>query len=127
MGGDFKDGIYRKKYRKKGEFPNLAVFSFDQIDGVFMDYMSWHVALNAYQNGRTVTPYERRMILKPSWTRRRWLQAALKGTHSVQLVAPELPLRRAAHVYLRNSEIRHQLERMGFSGVEVMRVKVDRV
>lgn len=126
-GGDFKDGIYRKKYRKKGEFPNLAVFSFNQIDGIFMDYMSWHVALNAYPNGRSVTPYERRMIFKPSWTHRRWLEAALKGTHAVQLVAPELPLHRAAHVYVRNLKTKRFLERMGFSEIEVMRLKVDRV
>ena len=67
------------------------------------------------------------MIFKPSWTRRRWLQAALKGTHSVQLVAPELPLHRAAHVYVRNLKTKRYLERMGFSEIEVMRLKVDRV
>jgi hypothetical protein len=126
-GGDFEQGVYKKKYRKRGEFPNLAVFSFDQIDGVFMDYMSWHIALNAYPNGRTVTPYERRMIFKPSWTCRRWWQAALKGTHSVQLVAPELPLHRAGHVYVRNSETKRHLERMGFTGVEVLRVRVEKI
>jgi len=126
-GGAFEDGVYRKRYRKKGEFPNLAVFSFDQVDGVFMDYMSWHIALNAYQNGRTVTSYERRMIFKPSWTRRHWLQAALKGTHSVQLVAPELPLHRAARVYVRNLKTKRYIEHMGFSGVEVMRLKVERI
>jgi hypothetical protein len=126
-GGDYEDGIYRKKYRKKGEFPNLAVFSFDQIDGVFMDYMSWHIALNAYQNGRTVTPYERRMIFKPTWTCRRWLQAALKGTQSVQLVAPELPLHRAARVCVRNLKTKRYIEQMGFSGVEVMRLNVERI
>ena len=53
-GGDSEDGIYRKTYRKKGEFPNLAVFSFENPDGIYMDYDSWHIALNTIPNGRPV-------------------------------------------------------------------------
>ena len=39
-GGDIIQGENRKNYRKKGEFPNLVLLSFDHLEGVFMDYMS---------------------------------------------------------------------------------------
>ncbi|MDD1690499.1 MAG: hypothetical protein LUQ66_07550 [Methanoregula sp.] len=126
IGGDFDEGVYRKKFRGAGEFPNLAIFSFDHIDGIFMDYMSWHIAINACLNGRKVTAYECRMIFKPSWTRRRWMLAALKGTHSVQLVAPELPLHLAQHAFVRNAKTKRHLEKMGFTDVDILRVPVDK-
>jgi hypothetical protein len=125
-GGDFVEGKYQKNYRKKGGFPNLAVFSFDQIDGVFMDYDYWHIALNAYPNGRTVTEAEKKMIFKPSWTTSRWIRAALKGTHQVQLVVPELPLDKAMGVFVRNDATRKMAEERGFKNVQVKRIDVDR-
>jgi hypothetical protein len=124
-GGEFVNGTYNKIYRKKGDFPNLALFSFEKIDGIFMDYQSWHIALNACINGKSVTPAEQRMIFKPSWTRSRWIRAALTGTHSVQIIAPELPLQRAKRGYVRNIKTRHLLEMMGFLDLEVRREKVD--
>ena len=50
--------------------------------------------------------------------------AVLKGTHSVNLVAPELPLHLAKHVFVRNYETRRYLEKMGFTDVDVLRVPV---
>ena len=38
-----KDG---NKYRKKGEFPNEVLFSFEEIDGVFSDFLKWYTVLN---------------------------------------------------------------------------------
>ena len=123
-GGEHIDGIYRKIYRHKGEFPNLALFSFAQIDGIFMDFQSWHIALNACMNGGSVTSTERRMIFKPSWTRSRWIHAARKGTHHVQLVAPGIPLHLAERGYVRNAGTRLMLEMRGFTRIEVKRVEV---
>ncbi len=125
VGGNFVDGNYQKNYRKSGGFPNLAVFSFDTLDGVFMDYDSWHIALNAYPNGRTVTEAEKKMIFKPSWTKYRWIRAALERTHQVQLVAPELPLREAREVFVRNNATRKMMEERGFHNVQVKRIEVD--
>jgi hypothetical protein len=89
-----------------------------------MDYMSWHIAINACTNGRCVTNGEKRMILKPSWTRSRWLRAA-ENSHQVDLLVPALPLDNAVRVWVRNRETRNQMEKMGFRNVEVVRIQVD--
>ncbi|MEI7649783.1 MAG: hypothetical protein WCJ47_08790 [Methanomicrobiales archaeon] len=124
-GGEFVNGTYNKIYWQKGDFPNLTLFSFEKIDGIFMDFMSWHIALNACMNGKSVTPAEQRMIFKPSWTRSHWIRAALTGTHSVQIIAPELPLQIVKRGYVRNIKTRQLLNRMGFSEIKVRRLKVD--
>ena len=123
-GGEMINGRYQKIYNHKGDFPNQVLFSFDTIEGIFMDFQSWHSALNACMNGRCVTPAEQRMIFKPSWTPGRWIRAALNGTHSVQLVAPELPLPLAKRGYVRNTRTKRIVERMGFPEITVKRVKV---
>jgi len=121
-GGDVVDGEYRKNYRKKGEFPNTVLFSFDHLEGIFIDYNYWHIALNTCPNGRSVTKSETKWILKPSWTRQRWLRAAL--TRPVDLVVPELPLEDAARVRVRNCATKGLVEAMGFRNVEVVRTLV---
>jgi hypothetical protein len=123
-GGEMINGRYQKIFNRRGNFPNFALFSFDTIDGIFMDFQSWHIALNACMNGGSVTSAEQRMIFKPSWTRSRWIRAALNGTHSVQLVAPELPLTLAKRGYVRNTKTKRIVERMGFPEITVKRVKV---
>ncbi len=125
-GGEHARGTYRKTYRHKGEFPNLACFSFSEIDGILMDFQSWHIALNACMNGGSVSEAERRMIFKPSRARSRWLSASRKGTHGVQLVTPAVLLHRAEHGYVRNSVTRVMLEKRDFPNIEVKRVKVER-
>jgi len=80
-----------KQYRRKGEFPNLALFSFRSVDGVFMDYVDWHIALNACMKGHHVSPFGKRRIFKPYWKKHRWIQAALQGTNLVQIVIPKAP------------------------------------
>jgi len=123
-GSDHLRGSWQKIYRKKNEFPNNILFSFDNMEGVFMDYMSWHIAINACTNGRCVTKGEMRMILKPSWTRSRWLRAA-ENSHQVDLLVPALPLDNAVRIWVRNRETRNQMEKMGFRNVEVVRIQVD--
>jgi len=121
---DYLRGSWQKIYRKKNEFPNNILLSFDNQEGVFMDYMSWHIAINASTNGRCVTKREMMMILKPSWTRSRWLRAA-ENTHQVDLLVPALPLDNAVRVRVRNRETRNQMEKMGFRNIEVARIQVD--
>lgn len=123
-GGDFVKGKFQKNYRKKGEFPNLVLLSFDHLEGVFMDFMSWHIAINACTNGRNVSTSEMKMILKPSWTNRRWLQAAM-NSHSVDLLMPEIPLHKAARVRVRNRATQKLVEMKGFLTVEVARTRVE--
>ena len=125
-GGDFVNGEYRKNYRKKGEFPNLVLLSFDHLEGVFMDHMTWHIAINSCTNGNSVSTREMKMILKPSWTNRHWLRAAMKS-HSVELLTPEIPLHKAAGVWVRNRATQKLIEMKGFRNVEVVRTRVELV
>jgi len=121
-GGDYIDGIYQKFYRKKGEFPNNVVLAFDDLEGVFTDYDYWHIALNTIPNGTTVSKQESNLIFKPTWDKDRWINAALKKTHWVQLVVPELPLDRACEVFVRNKATKKMMEDRGFSNVNVRRI-----
>jgi hypothetical protein len=65
-----------------------------------------------------------KMILKPSWTDRHWLRAAMK-THSVELLIPEIPLDKAAGVRVRNLSTRKLMETKGFRNVEIVRIPVE--
>ena len=123
-GGDIVQGEYRKTYRKKGKFPNLVLLSFDHLEGVFMDHMSWHIAINACTKGKSVSAREMKMILKPSWTDQRWLRASMKS-HAVELLIPEIPLDKAAVVWVRNLTTRKLMETRGFRNVRVARIPVE--
>ena len=48
---------------KKGEFPNLVLLSFDDAEGVFMDDLSWNIAINTCMNKKPVSKQEMKMIL----------------------------------------------------------------
>jgi len=124
-GSEPVEGGYRRTLRKKGEFPNLALLSFDAVDGVFMDYDYWHIALNACMNCSVVSRKEESWIFKPSWTKSRWLRAARAGTHSVQLVTPALPLTKTREIRVRNALTRRIIEGRGFGDVRVSRIPVN--
>jgi hypothetical protein len=124
IGGDSVNGKYQKTYLRRGEFPNRVLFSFDNLEGVFMDHMSWHLAINACTDGRSVSKQEMKMILKPSWTRQRWLRAALNGSHSVELLTPELPLDNAVGIWVRNRATQKLMMMQGFRNVDIRRMLV---
>lgn len=110
------------KYRKKGEYPNNVLFSWDDLDGVFTCYSSWHIVLGY---PRDVKPHEKRMIFKYSWTKSRWLREARKPkNYGVQMVTPELDLRTAERIWTRNQQTKKKLEDMGFRNVIVKRLKL---
>tara|TARA_Y100000034_G_scaffold135228_1_gene206235 strand:- start:2119 stop:2721 length:603 start_codon:yes stop_codon:yes gene_type:complete len=118
-----KDG--KNIYRKKGEFPNYIMFSFeeDQIPTLmFSDYDYWHIVLNSGHKDYNVSDYERRLVLKPSWSKSRWLRKARQNPGTVQCVVPELNLMKAGRVWVRNKKVKAQLNTMGYSGVEVKRI-----
>lgn len=119
------EGPNGKEYRKKGNFPNDVLFSFGDIDGVFMDYDYWDVALNASHKDYRMTNHEKRLIFKPSWPKSKWLGKARNDQHSVQLVTPELYLPDAKRIRVRNKSTKSFLETMGFNDVEVKRIKVE--
>jgi len=124
--GEFSGNGYLKYYHKKGEFPNLILLSFDDMEGVFMDFLSWHIAINACMNKKPVSKQEMKMILKPSWEKRRWIRAAENGSHCVDLLTPKLSLDRASRIYVRNHATKKSMECMGFRNIEVMRTLVEK-
>jgi hypothetical protein len=126
VGSDNIDGSWQKVYRKRGGFPNLVLFSFKYLEGVFMDYDSWHIAINACINGGCVSTRDMKMIFKPSRTRSRWLHAAKKSL-AVDLLTQDLPLDTAAGVLVRNRATQNLMEEMGFRNVEIARFPVDSI
>jgi len=112
------EGPNGKEYRKKGDFPNDVLFSFSDIDGVFMDYDYWHIVLNASYNNYQVTDYEKRLIFKPSWSKSKWLRKSKKDPHSVQLVTPKLYLPNAKRIWVRNQRTQKLLTSIGFDNIE---------
>jgi hypothetical protein len=125
--GECTDTGYRKFYHRKGEFPNLVLLSFDDMDGVFMDDLSWNIALNACMNKKPVSKQEMKMILKPSWNRRRWIRAAETGSHWVDLLTPELSLDRTSRIYVRNQATKKNLKMSGFRNIQRLRLPVEKL
>ena len=123
-GGEFVNNQYQKTYRKSGEFPNNVLFSFDNLEGIFMDFDYWHIAINECTNGGNVSKREMDWILKPTWTQKRWLRAATDQTHSVDLLVPEIPLNKSAKVQVRNRATQKIIETMGFHNVMISRLRV---
>jgi len=123
--GEFTQTGYRKFYHRKGEFPNLVLLSFDDAEGVFMDGLSWYIAINSCLNKKPVSKQEMKMILKPSWNRQRWIRAAETGSHWVDLLTPELILGRASRIYVRNQATKKHMECRGFRNIRTFRIPVD--
>lgn len=119
----FKDGKISGEYRKKCEFPNHVLFSFDELEGVFLDYDYWHIVLNS--TGTEITEQEKRWIFKYSWDKNKWKRKARTNPGTVQFVVPRLDLRTSKRIFCRNNRTRNLLEEMGFNNVEVKRIKVD--
>lgn len=114
-----------KEYTKGGEFPNDVLFSFENVDGIFMDYNNWHLALNAGYKNYQITDYEKRLIFKPSWPTSKWLRKAKKTPHSVQLVTQSLYLPDSQRIWVRNQQTRALLISMGFENVETKRLLLE--
>ena len=115
------------EYRKKGEFPNQVLFSFKDVDGVFMDYDAWHLVLNSTRNNYKMSDYEKRLIFKPSWQKSKWLMQANEKPHTIQLVTPTLYLHKADKIGVRNDMTKKELGDKGFQNIEVKRVLIERL
>ncbi|MBI2151597.1 hypothetical protein HYU21_02615 [Candidatus Woesearchaeota archaeon] len=120
------EGPDGKKYRELGESPNNVLFSFENVDGVFMDYDCWHLVLNAGHKNYQMTDYEKKLIFKPSWSTSDWLRKAKRNHHSVQLVTPSLYLTNAERIGVRNRQTKALLTSMGFNGVETKRLILEK-
>lgn len=105
---------------------NRVLFSFKDIqDGIFMDYVNWHIVLNSRYNNYNLKSRDIQSIFRPSFSRTDWLRFATKNPSSVQLVVPGLDLTKADRVFVRNQNTQNQLQKMGFENVAVRRLKVE--
>jgi len=129
---------YHNQFRRGKKQANDVLFSYSSLPDpkVFSDYDWWHLTLHGGQclDGKhepvkiSLSDYERRLVLKPSWKASDWLRKARQQPHSVQVSTPQLDLRTADKVRCRNQQTRKQLIDIGFAPaqVEVKRLKVPR-
>jgi hypothetical protein len=113
--------------RKKGEFPNQVLFSFKNIDCVFMDCDWWIVTgyNNSFDDRFETTEQDKRRIFKYSWSRSKWLRRAANAPESVICVVPKLDLRQADRIWVRNQKTKKIMEKKGFENVFSKRIPVD--
>jgi len=111
---------------KKGEFPNCVLFSFKNVNCVFMDIDYWLVtAYSNIMNGFETTEQDKRCIFKYSWNRSKWLRRAANDPGRVMCVVNGLDLKQADRIWVRNKDTKKALDKMGFENVFVKRILVD--
>lgn len=120
-------GLNNREYRHKGDTENQVLFSFNDLPGGrFMDYASWHIVLNSGHKNYKINSWARKLIFRETWDKEKWISHAAKNPGSVQYVVPELDLRKADSIWVRNKETQKNLEKRGFQNVAVKRLAVDR-
>ncbi len=122
--GQWRRLLGTNDYRKKGDIENQVLFSFEEQSGVYMDYMNWHLVLNATNRDYQMTDFEKKLIFKPSWKKSDWLRYARHNPAYVQMVVPDLDLSQANSIWVRNKDTKKRVEEMGFDNVEVRRLRV---
>lgn len=127
---DIRTTGYQNQFRKlllkypKEETANYVLFSFKNIEGIFMDYEYWHLVLNAGYKNYQITDYEKRLIFKPSWSKSKWLGKASKKPSSVQLITEKIYLPNASKILVRNNKTKKYLYKIGFNNIKVKRLKL---
>ena len=130
-----ENGKRKVLMRKKGEFPNYVMFSFDHLDDItFIDYSWWFVVLNSVTGGNydRVIEKDKQILFKRSWSKNKWIrhivnQLEKSGSYKAMAIIPRLDLKQASSVWVRNNESKKKLEHMGFKNVQVKRVKVESI
>ena len=113
------------KQRRKGEFPNQVLFSFENVDCVFLDHEYWCIIYSNAANGVETTSQEKRWVFKYSWNRSKWLRRAANDPGRVMCVVSRLDLRQADRIWVRNNKTKKALEKMGFENIFAKRIPVD--
>ena len=131
--GQREDDLWRTEYDRqfkryeKGKYPNEVLFSFRHVQGVFMDAEYWNIQLMTNFAEESPTQRDYRWTLKPQWHNDpdKWLRLANRSdSRGVDLVVPSLYLPDALRVWVRNKPTKTLLEELGFTNVEVRRIKV---
>ncbi len=120
-------GYHTQFERKKPnviDASNMVLFSFREQPraGVFIDDNHYIGLVMGLDGNPQPTSYKEEMVFHPSWNKTDWLRSATKPKESVILVVPELDVRTADLVTVRNKPTQQELERMGFQNVQVRRM-----
>jgi len=110
--------------RKKGEFPNYVLFSFDKLEGEFISSREWGHVICVRACEDYIKEFRKLLLLQPDWNRELWEERAIDEPGDVQLLAKKIDYRKAKRVWVRNKSTKKKLEEVGFAGVEVHRVDV---
>jgi len=116
-------GYYNQWYKKRRKSLNQVLFSFEKVEGRFMDYVEWGIAGSMAGREGKVSDYQTRALLKPSWSKSKWFRKAKEDPHSVIFATPSLDLRKADRIWVRNNQTKKKLENMGFDQVHVKKLK----
>lgn len=125
--GDSDESIrstgWQNQWRRKS---NEVLFSFRDIENkAFLDSDYWVIVPGNFANGfYDISEYTRRLILKPSWKKSDWLRTARRDGGRVEAVVPELDLRTADLISVRNKTTQQLMENQGFKNVQVTRIRV---
>lgn len=112
--------------RKKGEFPNQVMFSFDTIIPLNYIYHEWIGAMNDLAYGMSIEEVTEKWshdVLKPDYSPEKWKEIARKNPGSVYAIVPEVDLRTATSIYVRNRLAEQQLEKRNF---DTKKIKIER-
>lgn len=119
---------YQQQWERNHE-KNFVLFSYEEMpkDGVFVDYVYWHLVLNSGYNDYKISSFEKRLIFKYSYSSKDWLRKATRDPHSVQLVVPSLDLTKANGIFVRSEKTKQEVLKRGFNNpVESRRITVYR-
>ncbi len=123
-----KNRVISLERRAKGDAPNFAMFRFDERPKVccFLDSAWWSIGvLTPHLNNEEPQEREVRSVLKPSWSHARWVREIKKDKIGIEMVVPQLDLRDAVEVWVRNKRAKQHLEKLGFKNVQVRRIPVE--
>lgn len=110
---------------------NKVLFSFTSVqdDPVFTDFVNWHIILNAVtENGddphqlhvQLNRSRDEASVLRPSWSRSRWLAYARSHPADVQGAVPRLDLSQAEEIWAPSRRVADRLAELGFDRDRVL-------
>jgi hypothetical protein len=124
-------GFGNKGPRRRNQ-PNLVLFSFKNVTGVFTDFDVWEYFLKKsidepkflklMREHSEAKKYILNKLFKKNWTKKRWIEEAIECPYEVQLLSKTIDVRRADRVLCRNQATKEYLEEHGYKNIHILRI-----
>jgi hypothetical protein len=129
---------FGKKGNRRKQQPNLVLFSYKQVPGIFTDFDNWEIFLKKSIDDRNFiekmkrTPNMEIFVLKRifrvgnrkrSWNT--WIRHAVKHPYGVQLIARTFNAKIADRIICRNQITKNYLENCGYKNIHILRIPAD--